>query len=110
MSEQQNPSTAANPAAETVPALPNTEPSRPGELPPAAATVARGGRSAREEELERELEAERGRKKKAEQDAAYAKDELDRLRRPAAPPPAPKTKEDAWTVYEAHDTDEQPPA
>lgn len=67
-----------SPISET-PAAPAATPAPAGTPPPAAAAVI-AGKTENEANLEKELEEERGKRKKAETDAAYAQDQVRTLK------------------------------
>lgn len=94
----------------TPPNVPSTVPAAPAP-PPAAKIVVNAERTERELELEAELERERQARKKAETDAAYAKDEAFRLKQIPAATSSPankpkKSKDDAWSLFEAMEEEE----
>ena len=72
--------------------------------PPAAHTVANATRTEREAELEGHLEREREARRRVETDAAYLRDENERLKAVGlAPPSAPKCKRVSFGWFEAED-------
>jgi hypothetical protein len=102
-------------APSTVP--PSTVPpstAAPAQPPPAATVVLRGTKSETEADLERQLDTERKKRRKAETDAAYLEDENRRLKsigltkkKPAPPtaeqPTEPPAPNDRWTFFETTD-------
>lgn len=79
-----DPPIEGGPAPEPSPA-PAPAPAPAGAPPPAAAAVI-DGKTERELQLEKQLEEENGKRKKAETDASYLADENRRLKETPAPP------------------------